>query len=76
MPAFEAVGVALFVNTTSSKLVQDPLVMVQRKVTVLPGINPVTALVGEEGVLTLAPFAAPIMDHAPVPVTAAFPARV
>ena len=76
MPAFEAVGVALFVNTTSSKLVQDPLVMVHLNVTLFPAVRPVTVLVADDGVVTTAPLAAPITVQAPVPVTGAFADKV
>ena len=75
-PALAAVGVALLVSTTSSALVHDPLVIVHLKVTLFPEINPVTPLVADAGVVTLAPLAAPMMLHAPVPVTAALPANV
>ena len=64
------------VSTTSSKLVHDPLVIVHLKVTLFPAVRPVTVLVADEGVVTTAPFAAPITVHAPVPVTAAFAAKV
>jgi hypothetical protein len=51
-------------------------VIVHLTVTELPGIKPVTALVADEGVVTTAPLAAPIIFHAPVPVTAALAASV
>ena len=70
------VGVALLVSTTSSKLVQDPLVIVHLSVTLLPEVRPVTGLLAEEGVVIVAPFAAPWMLQTPVPVTAVFPAKV
>ena len=76
MPAFAAVGVALFVSTTSSKLVHDPFVIVHLSVTLFPAVSPVTVLVADESVLTVAPLAAPMMLHAPVPVTAALAAKV
>src|SRR5688500_20243715 len=65
-PAAATGGVALLVSTTSSKLVHAPLVTVQRKVTLFPAGRPVTVLVGELPVLTVAPFAAPVIDHNPL----------
>ena len=70
------VGVALFLNITSSKLVQDPFVIVHLSVTLLPEVRPVTGLLAEEGVVITAPLADPIMLQTPVPVTAVFPAKV
>ena len=67
---------ALLVSITSSKLVHDPLVIVHLNVTLLPAVRPVTVLVADEGVVTVAPLAAPIMLQAPVPVTGTFPAKV
>ena len=68
------VGKALFVNITSSKFEQLPLVMVHLKVTTLPALRPVTVVVGE---VVLVMVAAPDWTvHNPVPITAAFPARV
>ena len=64
------------VNTTSSKLTQDPLVMVHLSVTLLPDVNPVTVLVGEFAFEMIEPFADPITLHNPVPVTAALAAKV
>ena len=64
------------VSTTSSKLVHDPFVIVHLNVTLLPAVRPVTVLVSDEGVVIVAPFAAPMMLHDPVPVTGAFPASV
>ena len=69
-------GVALLVSITSSKLVHDPLVIVHLNVTLLPAVRPVTVLVADEGVVTVAPLAAPMMLQAPVPVTGMFPAKV
>jgi hypothetical protein len=70
------VGVALLVSVTSSKLAHEPLVIVHLNVTLFPAVSPVTVLVSDEGVVMVAPFAAPMMLHAPVPVTGAFPASV
>ncbi len=64
------------VRTTSSKLEHVPFVIVHRSVTLEPAFNPVTVLVAEEGVVTVAPFAAPTMLQAPVPVTGTFAPRV
>src|SRR5919106_1039642 len=75
-PALATVGVALLVSTTSSKLVHEPLMIVHLKVTLLPAVRPVTVLVAEPGVVMVAPLAAPTMLQVPVPITAAFPARV
>lgn len=50
-----------------------PFEIVQRKV-FTPVVSPVTPEVGEEGVVTVADPA--ITDHAPVPTTGVFPARV
>src|SRR5690606_12903308 len=43
-PAAATGGAALFVSTTSSKLVHAPFVIVQRRVTLDPGLRPVTVL--------------------------------
>ena len=64
------------VSTTSSKLVHDPFVIVHLNVTLLPAVRPVTVLTSEDGVVMVAPFAAPMMLQVPVPVTAVFPAKV
>ena len=68
-PANAVVGVALFVNTSSSELIHEPLVMVQRSVTLLPVVKPVTVVFGAVGAVIVAPFAEPTTLHAPVPVT-------
>src|SRR5690606_27042835 len=70
------VGVALFVSVTSSKLEHEPFVIVQRSVTLWPGRSPFTWLVADPGASITAPFAGPIIVHAPVPVTGVLPARV
>ena len=70
------VGSALFVNTTSSKLVHEPLLIVHLNVTLKPALRPVTVVVGELILVMTAPFAAPWMVQVPVPGAAAFPARV
>ena len=76
-PASATVGLALLVNTTSLKLgVQTPLLIVQRNVTLLPAVNPVTPLVLDVGVVITAPFAAPTIVHKPELIAATFPAKV
>jgi hypothetical protein len=75
-PALAAGGEALLVRVTSSKLVHDPLVIVHLRVTLFPAVSPVTVLVADAGVVIVAPLAAPMILQRPVPVTAAFPARV
>jgi hypothetical protein len=65
-PAAATVAASSFVNTTSSVDVQVPLVIVQRRVTVLPAVTPVTVVVAEEEVVIVAE---PLtMLQAPVPV--------
>ena len=64
------------VSAISSKLTHEPLVIVHLKVTLLPAVRPVTVLAGDDGVVIVAPFAAPWILHNPVPVTAAFAAKV
>ena len=76
VPASAKGGVALFRSTTSSKLVHDPFVIVHLKVTLFPAVSPVTVLVADDGVVTTAPLSAPMILHAPVPVTAALAAKV
>ena len=76
MPAAAVGAVALLVSTTSSKLVHAPLVIVQRRVTLLPAVSPVTVLTSELRVVTVAPFAAPMTDQRPVPVTGVLAASV
>src|SRR5690606_3807280 len=75
-PAFAAVGGALLVSTTSSKVEHDPLAIVQRSVTLDPAVSPVTVVVGELILVITAPFAAPWNVQVPVPGPAALPARV
>jgi hypothetical protein len=72
-PAAATGGVALLVRVTSSKLAHEPFVIVHLNVTLFPAVRPVTVLTSDEGVVTVAPFAAPMMLHDPVPVTGAFP---
>ena len=67
-PAAATGGVALFLKTTSSKLVQTPLVTVHLRVTLSPGVSPVTVLTGDVSVVMFAPLAAPTMVHNPVAV--------
>jgi hypothetical protein len=71
-PAVATVALALFVRTSSSELEHDPFVIVQRSVTLLPIVRPVTVLVREEGEVIVALFADPTILHKPVPVTGAF----
>ena len=61
-------------STSSDVLVQFPLAIVQRSVTVVPAINPVTVDVGELGLVMVA--GPDTMLHVPIPVTGVFPARV
>ena len=75
-PAVAMVAVELLVSTNSSKLEQDPLVIVHRRVTLLPIVRPVTVLDSEPGVVITAPLADPMILHSPVPVTGVFAARV
>jgi hypothetical protein len=73
-PAFAVVGKALLVNNTSSVDEHAPLVIVQRKVAVVPAAKPVTVVVGEEDdVIVTEPL---ITVHAPVPTVGVFPAIV
>ena len=76
MPASAAVGGALLVSMTSSKLEQDPLAIVQRSVTLDPAFRPVTVVVAELILVITAPFAAPWTVQVPVPGPAALPARM
>jgi hypothetical protein len=74
-PASAVLGLALLVSITSSVLgVQVPLLMVQRRVALVPTGTAVTPLISEPGVVTVA--VPPITLHVPLPVTAALPARV
>ena len=59
--------------TSSKEGVQEPLVLVQRNV-FAPTARFVTPLVGEDGVVTVAP--PTITVHAPVPVVIVLPANV
>ena len=68
------VGSALFVCTTSSVEEHVPLVMVHRRVALVPTGTPVTVDVADEGVVIVA---VPLTRlHTPVPEVAALPARV
>ncbi len=70
----DTVTAVLLVNSTSSNVLQLPLVIVQRNVAVLPAARPVTVLTFEVGVVIVT---APLtMLHKPVPVVAALPANV
>jgi hypothetical protein len=72
-PASATVGVAKFVNTTSSDVTQVPFVMVHLRVAVLPAAT-VTAEVGLVGVVIVA--VPETIVHKPVPGVGALPARV
>ncbi len=74
-PASAVVGLLLLVRTTSSKLsVHTPLLMVQRKVALVPAGTRVIPLVSLVGVVMVAE---PLVTvHRPVPVTAVLPAKV
>ena len=76
LPASAAVGSALLVSTTSSKLEHDPFAIVHLKVTLKPAVKPVTVVVAEVVLVMTAPFAAPCMVHVPVPMPGVFPASV
>ena len=55
-PASATLGVAWLVSTTSSCVLgQTPLLIVQRNVTLLPAVNPVTVLTFEPGVVIVMP---------------------
>src|SRR5690606_39968564 len=54
---------------------QDPLLIVQRRVTLFPAMSPVTVVVGELILVITAPLAAPCMVHVPVPTPGVFPTR-
>ena len=69
-------GVALVKITSSVDGVQGLFEIVHLNVTLCPAVNPVTVEVGEEGVVILAPLAAPTILHAPVPFVGVLPARV
>ena len=67
-------GNELFVSTTSSVEVQAPLVIVQRKVALVPAAIPVTVLVADVGVVIVA---VPLtMLHTPIPIVGLLPAKV
>jgi hypothetical protein len=72
-PAAETGWISL-VSTTSSKLVQDPLVIVQRSVAFVPTGTPVTPLVAKVLVVIVATPAVTVQR--PVPVTGTLPAKV
>src|SRR5690606_12537803 len=77
-PASAMLGGAVFVKVTSSKVGAQtlPLLIVQRRVTLLPAVNPVTPLLLAVGVVMTAPLAAPTIVHNPVPGVGTLPARV
>ena len=74
-PAFEVVGSALLVITTSSDdTVQLPLLMVHLNVAELPAAKPVTVVVGEDGVVIVT---VPLTnDQDPVPAVGVLAAMV
>ena len=64
----------MLMTTSSVEGGQVPFDIVQRRVTEVPAINPVTPEVGEEGAVTVA---VPDMTlHIPVPTAGVFPANV
>ena len=62
------------ITTSALEEGHTPLEMVQRKVADVPGSNPVTPEVGEEGVVVVAEPAT--TDQAPVPIPGELPAKV
>ena len=74
VPAADVLGVWSLVSTTSSKVLQLPLVIVHLSVALLPAARPVTVLVSRVGVTIVT---APLNTlHSPVPVVAAVPPNV
>ena len=74
VPAAATVAAAWFVSSTSSVEVHVPLVVVHRKVTLLPAVTPVTVVVADAAVVIVAE---PLtILQAPVPVVAAVAAMV
>jgi hypothetical protein len=67
-------GGLLLVNVTSLAELQLPLVIVQRKVTDVPAVTPVTVDVGDVGAVIVAEPV--IIVHRPVPGVGVFPASV
>ena len=67
-------GNELFVSTTSSVRTQLPLVIVQRKVALVPAAIAVTVLVADVGVVM---FAVPLTTlQTPLPIVGVLPAKV
>jgi len=64
------------VNTTSSKLLHVPFVIVHLRVTVLPDVRFVTVLTFDVGAVIVTPGSVPNTLHVPVPVVGALPAKV
>ena len=75
VPASANVGAALLVRVTSSKLsAHTPLLIVQRKVALLPAGTPVTPLPADAGVVIVA---VPLTTlHSPVPLAGTLPDNV
>jgi hypothetical protein len=74
-PAAAIVGaVATVIVTSSEELAQEPLDIVQRRVTEVPTTSPLTPEVGEAGVVIVATPATTVQR--PVPTTGALPASV
>ena len=73
-PAVATVGVALLVSTTSLNVVHEPLVIVQRKVALLPDGMPVTVVVADAVLVIVAVPDSTVQR--PVPGPAAFAAIV
>ena len=73
-PAFEVVGAASYVTTTSSVAEQAPFVTVHRSVALVPCARPVTVEVLKAGVVIEA--VPENNDHTPLPVVGAVAPRV
>jgi hypothetical protein len=70
----DTVGSALFVSTTESELEQVPLLIVHRRVALLPAVIPETVEVADEALVIVA---VPLTKlQVPVPVVGVFPANV
>jgi hypothetical protein len=74
VPAFATVTAASFVKMTTLELVHVPLVIVHRKVALVPAGTPVTVVVGDvESVIVPVPL---IKVHDPVPTEGALADKV